>query len=212
VHLLGGHNNGNASLAYATLEWLSAHYQKIQTESIQELLETHQGISRRAEYIGNNAHHVPIFSDYGHHPHEIKSTLSAFQEKYPNKRITCVFEPHQARRLMSFWDGFKDAFLDVSCLVVPIYSAREELSVLKQDIAYVQNNKTLFQDVTTVADLGNLFASESKSMLVADRNDLPAAIASISDGLIVCFSAGILDEKIRKIVKVESGELKVENG
>ncbi len=47
-----------------------------------------------------------IISDYGHHPTEIKVTLKAAREKYPKKKIWCVFQPHQYQRTYYLFRDF----------------------------------------------------------------------------------------------------------
>jgi UDP-N-acetylmuramate--alanine ligase len=37
-------------------------------------------------------------SDYGHHPTEIKLTLEAIKNKYFDKKLFVVFQPHQYSR------------------------------------------------------------------------------------------------------------------
>lgn len=53
---------------------------------------------------------LKIISDYGHHPNEISATLKAAREKYPNKKILCVFQPHQHQRTYYLFDEFVKTF------------------------------------------------------------------------------------------------------
>ncbi len=50
-----------------------------------------------------------IIDDYAHHPTEIKSTLEAVKQKYPDKRIVVVFKPNTYSRTRDFKDDFIDA-------------------------------------------------------------------------------------------------------
>jgi UDP-N-acetylmuramate--alanine ligase len=36
-----------------------------------------------------------IFSDYAHHPKEINAIYNALKNKYPNKKLKIIFQPHQ---------------------------------------------------------------------------------------------------------------------
>lgn len=63
-----------------------------------------------------------VFDDYAHHPTEIKASLQAFREKYPEKKILCVFQPHQADRLKRLFKEFRGAFtLADETLIFPSY-------------------------------------------------------------------------------------------
>lgn len=51
-----------------------------------------------------------IVDDYAHHPTEIEATLKAAKEKYPNKKIYCVFQPHQYQRTKLLFNDFVSVF------------------------------------------------------------------------------------------------------
>lgn len=76
----------------------------------------------KANRISNGANGAYIFSDYGHHPREIAATLQAARERFPLRRIWCVFQPHQYQRLKYLWKDFLSAF-DMADRVVllPVY-------------------------------------------------------------------------------------------
>jgi len=54
-----------------------------------------------------------LIDDYGHHPTEILATLKGAREKYPNKKIFCVFQPHQYQRTYLLFDDFVKALKEV---------------------------------------------------------------------------------------------------
>ena len=47
--------------------------------------------------------------DYAHHPEEIKATLLATKQLFPNKKITAVFQPHLFSRTRDFANDFGDS-------------------------------------------------------------------------------------------------------
>ena len=53
---------------------------------------------------------ITVVSDYGHHPNEISATLKAAREKYKNKKIWCVFQPHQHQRTYYLFEEFIKTF------------------------------------------------------------------------------------------------------
>lgn len=54
-----------------------------------------------------------LIDDYGHHPTEILTTLKGAREKYKDKKIFCVFQPHQYQRTYLLFDDFVKAFKEV---------------------------------------------------------------------------------------------------
>jgi UDP-N-acetylmuramate--alanine ligase len=88
-------------------------------------LETIQGVKRRLEFKGE-AEGVTVVDDYGHHPTEIKATLLAARESWPDRRIVAVFQPHRFTRTQALFDEFTRAFYNSDKLfVLPIYPAGE---------------------------------------------------------------------------------------
>jgi UDP-N-acetylmuramate--alanine ligase len=51
-----------------------------------------------------------LIDDYAHHPTEIYVTLKSAREKYPDKKILCVFQPHQYQRTQFLWNDFINVF------------------------------------------------------------------------------------------------------
>lgn len=93
---------------------------------IKNALETLQGVQRRLEIKGE-AKGIAVADDYGHHPTEIKTTLQAAKEIWPDRRIVVVFQPHRYTRTKALFDEFTRAFYQSDHLVIlPIYSAGEK--------------------------------------------------------------------------------------
>jgi UDP-N-acetylmuramate--alanine ligase len=67
-----------------------------------------------------------VVDDYGHHPTEIKATLSAARIGAPNRRIVVLFQPHRYTRTADLMDEFASAFNNADVLLVSdIYAASE---------------------------------------------------------------------------------------
>ena len=103
IPLYGKHMVLNAAAAITIAKELG-----LSQEKIHKLLETFHNAKRRfAETkIGN----CIIIDDYAHHPTEIKVTLQAVKQKYPNKRLVVVFVPNTYSRTKDFKEEFIDAF------------------------------------------------------------------------------------------------------
>lgn len=70
---------------------------------------------------------VILVDDYAHHPTEIRATLSAARQRYPDHEIWAVWQPHTYSRVMHFSAAFVTAFDDADhVLVTDIYAAREK--------------------------------------------------------------------------------------
>lgn len=197
TYIIGGHNHTNASLALGAVSYIAQHYNKPITSSCKTSIEQFLWLQRRVEFIGNNTHGVPVFSDYGHHPDEIKSTLSAFQEKYPAHQVTCFFEAHQARRLLTFRDEFVVAFGEVRCVVVPPYTAREDIATIQAYRKELTAYGGLPERIESFRDIVDAFTQQVKGEVIHDRADLGPSLQKVTQWAILCFSAWILDSKLR---------------
>ncbi|WP_456277962.1 UDP-N-acetylmuramate--L-alanine ligase [Bacillus sp. AK128] len=98
----GNHNVLN-SLAVITL----CHYEGMSAETIAEQLKTHKGVKRRftEKEMGDQI----LIDDYAHHPTEIKVTLEAANQKYPEREIVAIFQPHTFTRTQTFLQEFADS-------------------------------------------------------------------------------------------------------
>jgi UDP-N-acetylmuramate--alanine ligase len=123
VHLnvVGMHNVSNSLSVIVTCLELNIPLEYI----LQGVLEF-DGAVRRFEYKGT-FNGVDVIDDYAHHPTEIKVTLNAARQKYPDKRLVVVFRPNTFSRTVDFTDEFVEAFnmADVSYLT-EIDSNREK--------------------------------------------------------------------------------------
>jgi UDP-N-acetylmuramate--alanine ligase len=83
------------------------------------------GSGRRFDEIGEVGG-VIVVDDYGHHPTEIRSTLAAARDRYPDRRIWAVWQPHTYTRTQQLLPDFGKAFKDADQVIVTkVYAARE---------------------------------------------------------------------------------------
>ena len=79
---------------------------------------------RRLELKWNDG--IKLIDDYGHHPTEIRATLSAIRSMW-NGRIIVAFQPHRYTRTKALLDEFVTSFNEADVLMVTeIYAASEE--------------------------------------------------------------------------------------
>ncbi|MFH0987440.1 MAG: UDP-N-acetylmuramate--L-alanine ligase [Patescibacteria group bacterium] len=80
----------------------------------------YRGAWRRFEIFKEslNAKRYTLVSDYAHHPTQVKLTLKAAREKFPQKRIVLVYQPHQIKRTKNLFGDFVKSFDDVDVLIL----------------------------------------------------------------------------------------------
>ncbi|EKN62892.1 UDP-N-acetylmuramate--L-alanine ligase [Schinkia azotoformans] len=95
----GDHNVLNA-LAVIAL----CHYEEIPVDIIKSQLLTYQGVKRRfsEKKVGNQV----LIDDYAHHPTEIRATIEAARQKYPDREVVAIFQPHTFTRTQTFLNEF----------------------------------------------------------------------------------------------------------
>ena len=73
-----------------------------------------------------------FIDDYAHHPTEIQVTLLAVRERFPEKKIWCVFQPHMASRTYHLKEQFAQSFEHCDHLVLMdiFASAREKSDMI----------------------------------------------------------------------------------
>jgi len=68
-----------------------------------------------------------LVDDYGHHPTEVKATIAAVRDGWPDKRLVMVFQPHRYSRTRDLYEDFVQVLSQVDVLLVlDVYSAGEE--------------------------------------------------------------------------------------
>jgi UDP-N-acetylmuramate--alanine ligase len=118
----GTHNLENAIAACGAL--LANH--DVNEHQLSNALGSFTGVHRRFEIV-LDSENTTLIDDYAHHPTEIKSCLKAVKSKFPNKKITIIFQPHLYSRTKDFADDFaKELSVADNIILLPIYPAREE--------------------------------------------------------------------------------------
>ena len=116
----GRHNVGNALSVIAAVDALG-----IDPVDIIPHLNSFTGVGRRFDVLLDGPART-VIDDYAHHPTEISATISAARERYPDRRLLVVFQPHTYSRTHALLGEFAAA-LDAAdeAIVAAIYPARE---------------------------------------------------------------------------------------
>ncbi len=113
----------DAKIAYVVWQMLGMDDLKLITS-----LERYNWVWRRMEEVWFTENKNLVISDYWHHPTEIYLTLDAIKNKYSDKKIVTIFQPHQYNRTIELIDWFKECFKDTDTLIIPdIYESRDTL-------------------------------------------------------------------------------------
>ncbi|KRL76363.1 UDP-N-acetylmuramate--L-alanine ligase [Secundilactobacillus paracollinoides] len=102
VPLFGEHNVLNSLAVIAV-----AYFEDVDLDEIKKELLTFKGVKRR--FAERQLADMTIIDDYAHHPSEIRATLDAARQKYPDKEVIAVFQPHTFTRVIALMDDFATA-------------------------------------------------------------------------------------------------------
>jgi UDP-N-acetylmuramate--alanine ligase len=117
----GMHNVSNALAAIAVGAILG-----LEPQVMGDSLRYFTGVERRFEVKGE-VEGVIVIDDYAHHPTEIQATLQGARQRFPDRRVWAVFQPHTYSRIRAFLDEFSGAFSDADRVIVTdVYAAREQ--------------------------------------------------------------------------------------
>ncbi len=144
IKLAGKHNRRNATLVF---EALQNEFPEIPENEIIAAINSFPGTNRRFEKISEN-----IYSDYGHHPIEIKATLQMAREI--SEKVALVYQPHQNIRQHEIIEDYTDdVFKDADKIFwLPTYLTREnpELEILTPETLArnINPQKIHFEDLS----------------------------------------------------------------
>jgi UDP-N-acetylmuramate--alanine ligase len=125
LNMPGLHNVLNATAAVAV-----ACDEGVPDSAIAAGLSSFQGVGRRFQVLGD----MPLLQgsallvdDYGHHPTEIRATLEAARQAWPERRLVLVFQPHRYTRTRDLYEDFVAVLSSCDVLLLlEVYAAGEE--------------------------------------------------------------------------------------
>jgi UDP-N-acetylmuramate--alanine ligase len=118
--LAGRHYILNAMAACGVAHSLGLYFTAMQ-QGLKELGQIH----RRCQVKGE-AREILVLDDYGHHPTEIRATLSSLAQAFPERRLLVAFQPHRYSRTQALLPEFFPVFEAADLVfVTEIYAAGE---------------------------------------------------------------------------------------
>jgi len=155
---------------------LVCRYLGVDATVIHDELKTFQNAKRR--FAIEVASNTVIIDDYAHHPTEIRVTLEAVRQKYPDKKLAVVFKPNTYSRTKDFYQDFADSLnIADKCFLTEIDCNRE-----KQEEYPGVSSKLIFDLLKN----GEMIADDSVSKLLEFENE------------VVCFMSCANIEHMRK--------------
>ena len=121
VNLYGQKNVLNAAAVVLTLISLG-----FAAKDIKEAIRGFYGAKRRFEQLLHE-NDIYLFDDYGHHPQEIRATIQAAKDRFPDRRVIIIFQPHTYSRTKSMLVEFASSLSEASLsIVLPVFSSARE--------------------------------------------------------------------------------------
>ena len=176
--LSGIHNAENALACIALLMELG-----LSPSFIKQGIQSFLGLKRRFEIIFKSED-VVYLDDYAHHPTEIDALIASLKMRYPNKKITGVFQPHLYSRTKDFAADFARSLSALNeVILLPIYPARE-MPILG----------------VTSDNLLELITNDTKKLI--SKEELVGCAESFNSGVFVTIGAGDIDRFVQPIKEV----------
>ena len=165
-----------------------ASLHEIDIKQIRTNLLSYQGIKKRFDIVNNNK--SIVIDDYGHHPTEIKATLTSIK-KYASirnvQRVTTIWQPHKYSRTIDNLDNFQKCFSGSDELIIlPVWSAGENAVEINFQDTFSEYSPLLADKVYVDGD----------TVFVIKEDNV---IKTINNGLIVGFGAGDITYQLRGV-------------
>lgn len=179
IQLPGKYNVQNAVACITSCLDLGFEYY-----DIKPALEKVAGVARRFDIYNKKiaGHNVQVIDDYGHHPAEITSCLGAVRDKYPNKKIIHVFQPHRYTRNRDLLNEWTEALSLANLLIIlPTYSAGEEVikGAESQDISKKVSNHIMADSFDHAIYFLEKLVDENTVVLVQGAGDITNIVEMI---------------------------------
>jgi UDP-N-acetylmuramate--alanine ligase len=111
---------------------------------------------------------IKVIDDYGHHPTEIRATLSAAKNLVQEGKIYVIFQPHRFSRTVAFANQFSNALNEADfTFLLEVYAASEKPisgvsslmianSMNKQKVVFEPSMVKVVEEVAKIAKSGDV--------------------------------------------------------
>jgi UDP-N-acetylmuramate--alanine ligase len=119
----GIHNARNATAAL-----IATALAGMPLDQIVSGLEVFLGAARRFDFCGE-VNGIRLYNDYGHHPTEVATFLTAVRRRFPGHTVRILFQPHTYSRTQTFCSQLVDALnIADDVWLSRLFAAREKAS------------------------------------------------------------------------------------
>lgn len=160
---------------HQVLDFLSvvtvSYLENIKGNVLQENLANFIGAKRRFHItkINNNI----IIDDYAHHPNEVKATINSVKQKYPDKKIVVIFQPHTFSRTKAFYKDFIEIFKKADyTYLLDIFPARERQEDYPDITSKIICEKLENSDIINISDARILSKYDNTCFVFMSPNDI----------------------------------------
>ncbi|MEX2028346.1 MAG: sugar phosphate nucleotidyltransferase [Candidatus Curtissbacteria bacterium] len=143
LSIIGDFRKENAAAALAVAKAL-----EVDNTKARKSIKGFGGLGRRLELKGE-IKGVKFYDDYAVQPYTAKTTANALKEKFKDKKVLLVFEPHTFSRVETFFDDFVSSLAKTNVnqiYITEVFAAREhgDKIVLAQKLAQEVGGKAVF--------------------------------------------------------------------
>ena len=161
----GDHNIQNALSVIAF-----GYHEDLDAEQLAANLASFKGVKRRfsEKFISDTV----IIDDYAHHPAEITATIDAARQKYPDREVVAVFQPHTFSRTVALLSEFAESLdLADTVYVCEIFtSAREQAGDVT--IEDLHKKITKAEEILNIDDVSPLLAHQGDVVIFMGAGDI----------------------------------------
>lgn len=147
------------------------YYERLEAKEVSKIFKTYEGAKRRftETVVEDNV----IIDDYAHHPNEVKAVIKSVKQKYPDKKLVTIFQPHTFSRTKEFASALAQVMntADYS-YVLDIHPAREKQEDFPDITSDIIINELEHGELITMDDSSKLADYHDTVLLFMSPNDI----------------------------------------
>jgi len=148
-----------------------SYYEGIDSKVVNDNLSKFHGAKRR--FSITEIKDSVVIDDYAHHPSEVNSTINSVKQKYKDKKIVIIFQPHTFSRTKEFADDFVEIFKNVDySYILDIFPAREKQEDYPGITSRIITNKLDNASIITLDDAKILSKHSNTVFVFMSPNDI----------------------------------------
>lgn len=147
------------------------YYERLEAKEVSKIFKTFKGAKRR--FSETKVDDTIIIDDYAHHPNEVKATIKSVKQKYPDKKIVTIFQPHTFSRTKEFSSALAAAMnLADYSYVLEVHPAREKQEDFEGVTSKLIVDELIHGEEITMNDSDILAQHKGSVLLFMSPNDI----------------------------------------